>query len=369
MPRRLGSEKRDLILKSRESALSAVQIYNNPLTTFKTESFIVLFMIAWTYLLHAFFRGERIDYRYYTIPNKRKKYLRNPDGSIKYWDLTECIAHASCPLDKDTVNNLKFLIGLRNRIVHKKASVLDSYLSARYQACALNYNFYVKRLFGERYSLDSSLALSLQFAELDYGQAQALKDKAGLISAEIQSYIADFDNGLAEEDLESERFAYRLLFTKIIAKRKGQADRVIEFLDPKSPLAENIAREYWVIQEAEKPKYRPTDVVEQVRARGFTKFTIPKHTDFWKAHDAKADGKGYGVKIAKTWYWYQNWIEFVVVSLAVRGVSPKKSLVGRAHVNVQCETWRWGNARANKLRCGWRRQSCRCRPAIRSTPA
>ena len=80
-------------------------------------------------------------------------------------------------------------------------------------------------------------------------------------------------------------------------------------------MAKNIAREYWVIQEAEKPKYRPTDVVEQVRARGFTKFTIPKHTDFWKAHDAKADGKGYGVKIAKTWYWYQNWIEFVVVSL------------------------------------------------------
>ncbi len=37
MPKRIYSEKLDLISKSREAALSAVQIYNNPLTTFKSE--------------------------------------------------------------------------------------------------------------------------------------------------------------------------------------------------------------------------------------------------------------------------------------------------------------------------------------------
>jgi hypothetical protein len=41
MARSLYSEKRDLILKAREAMLSAVQIFNNPLITFKTESFIV----------------------------------------------------------------------------------------------------------------------------------------------------------------------------------------------------------------------------------------------------------------------------------------------------------------------------------------
>ena len=55
--------------------------------------------------------------------------------------------------------------------------------------------------------------------------------------------------------------------------------------------------------------------------------------------------------------------------LAVRGESPRKSLVRTAGVTVKCNAWRWGNARANKLRCGWRRRICRCRPAIRSTPA
>jgi hypothetical protein len=66
---------------------------------------------------------------------------------------------------------LRFLIGLRNKIEHKKASGLDSYLSARYQACALNYNYYLKKLHGEQYSLDDKLALSLQFSELNYSQA------------------------------------------------------------------------------------------------------------------------------------------------------------------------------------------------------
>jgi hypothetical protein len=159
--KKVYSEKVDLILKAREAALSAVQIYNNPLTAFKMESFIVLFMIAWTYLLHAYYRSKGIDYRYFTIPNKRKKFVRNPDGSIKYWDLMECISNSRCPLDNHTINNLKFLIGLRNQIEHKKALGLDSYLSGRYQACALNFNAYLKKLHGRKHSLDNHLALSL----------------------------------------------------------------------------------------------------------------------------------------------------------------------------------------------------------------
>src|ERR1700691_3786772 len=157
MARKLYSERVDLILKAREAMLSAVQIYNNPLITFKTESFIVLSLIAWTYLLHAYYRSTNVDYRYFIKPGKRKKYVRNPDGSIRYWDLKECISKAASPLDKNTKNNLDFLIGLRNQIEHKKAVGLDSYLSARYQACALNFNFYLKKLHGIKFGLDHNL--------------------------------------------------------------------------------------------------------------------------------------------------------------------------------------------------------------------
>ena len=287
MRRKIFSERIDLIQKAREATLSAVQVYNNPLITFKMESFIVLSLIAWTYMLHAYYRFKGADYRYFTKTGKRKKFVRNPDGSIRYWDLKECISKEICPLDNDTKNNLDFLIGLRNQIEHRKANGLDSYLSARYQACALNFNYYLKKLHGERFGLDQNLALSLQFAELDYSQAKLIKDKEKLIPQNIISYVANFDSKLSDTAIKSDRFAYRLLFTKVVAKRKGQADRVIEFIDPKSALADNISKEYWVKKETEKPKFSAWQVVQKVRDAGFKNFEIYQHVLCWRKYDGK----------------------------------------------------------------------------------
>ena len=312
MTRSIYSEKVDLIMKAREAMLSAVQIYNNPLISFKTESYIVLSLIAWTYLLHAYYRAKGIDYRYFTKNGGRKKYTRNSDGSIKYWDLRECILKTDCPLDKDTTNNLSFLIGLRNQIEHRKASGLDSYLSARYQACALNLNFYLKKLHGEKYGLDNNLALSLQFSELDQSQSKVIKDKEGFIPQNVISYVADFDSKLSEDEAKSDRFAYRLLFVKVLAKRKGQADRVIEFIDPKSELAKNISKEYWIKEETEKQKFSATLVIQKVKEAGFKNFGMYQHIQFWRKQDGKNISKGFGTMIIKTWYWYQNWIDYII---------------------------------------------------------
>lgn len=315
MTRAIYSEKVDLIMKAREAMLSAVQIYNNPLISFKTESYIVLSLIAWTYLLHAHYRAKGVDYRYFTKSGGRKKFTRNSDGSIKYWDLKECISKAECPLDKDTVNNLNFLIGLRNQIEHRKASGLDSYLSARYQACALNLNFYLKKLHGDKYGLDNNLALSLQFSELDHSQSKVIKDKEGFIPQNVISYVADFDSKLSEDEAKSDRFAYRLLFAKVLAKRKGQADRVIEFIDPKSELAKNISKEYWIKEETEKQKFTATLVIQKVKEAGFKNFGMYQHTEFWRKHDGKNTSKGFGTMVVKTWYWYQNWIDYIIGEL------------------------------------------------------
>jgi len=51
--RRVKSIADELLQKSREAALAAVQIYNNPTIQFKAELFIITMNIAWTYLLHA----------------------------------------------------------------------------------------------------------------------------------------------------------------------------------------------------------------------------------------------------------------------------------------------------------------------------
>ena len=312
----MPSEKRELINKASEAMLSAVQIYNNPLISFKSESFIVLSIIAWTYLLHSYYRTQEIDYRYFDIVGKRKKFIRNPDGSIRYWDLSRCLSFQVCPIDGNSKNNLEFLIGLRNQIEHKKATGLDSYLSARYQACALNFNYYIKQFHGGKYGLDKYLALSLQFAELDNNQTAVIKDKEHMISPEIISYISSFDNKLSNDQIQNERFAYRLLFTRVLAKRKGQADRVIEFIDPKSEMADKISKDYWVRCETEKVKLSATQVIQKVKQAGFPEFGMHQHILFWKQHDGKNPDKGFGALVVNTWYWYENWVAYIVEVLS-----------------------------------------------------
>ena len=76
MPKRYGSLKLELLKKSREAALAAVQIFNNPNITFKSESYIVLMNIAWTYLLHAYYREKKVEYRYFTQKPKSRSFHR-----------------------------------------------------------------------------------------------------------------------------------------------------------------------------------------------------------------------------------------------------------------------------------------------------
>jgi len=309
--RRVASISDELLYKSREVALSAVQIFNNPLMRFKSEAYIVLMIIAWTYLLHAYYRKNRIEYRYFKMVRSRRKFDRTKRGAYKYWELERCLNCEQSPIDKDTANNLRFLIGLRHEIEHQMTRNLDSFLSARYQACALNYNFYIKSLFGERFGIDKYLTYSIQFIELNYDQ---LSDSSALpddVPPRIRTYVLEFDRNLSEDEYNSERYAYRLFFTKKLVNRPGQADRVIEFLDPSSKLAAEIDKEYWVKQEVERPKYRPSEIVEMMQGEGYPNFGMYQHTQLWKSLDGKNPGRGYGVEIGKQWFWYECWVDTV----------------------------------------------------------
>ena len=164
--RRVGSIRVELLSKSREATLSAVQTFNNPLTTFKTESFIVTMVIAWTYLMHAYFRAQVIDYRYYDKGPKRRKFHRTKSGGFRHWDLERCLNDKACPLGPNVKNNLRFLIGLRHEIEHHGSAGVDERLTGRYLACCLNYEEAVTRLFGDQHSLSDVLAFPLQFKDI-----------------------------------------------------------------------------------------------------------------------------------------------------------------------------------------------------------
>lgn len=300
----------ELIVKSREAALAAIQLFNNPLITFKSESFIVLSNIAWTYLLHAYYRRMGVEYRYYRRPEggRRRRFVRTDEGAFKYWDLAKCLQARECPLDSDTKANLEFLIGLRNEIVHRMCPNLDAYFSARYQACSLNFSHYIRELFGDKYRIDTNAGYSLQLAEFEQEQAQPPGDE--VLLSNVRAYVARFDGALSDEQLSSERFAYRLVFTRRQVNRPNQADRVIEFVSPDNPAAQGLARDRWVLKPVEKPKYLPSEVVAMMQKEGHD-LRMHQHTRLWQAMDAKDPAKGYGWQVGHNWMWYESWLEVV----------------------------------------------------------
>lgn len=310
--RSVGSVKSELIGKSREAALSAIRSYNDPQVTFKSETFIVLMIIAWTYLLHAYYRSKKVEHRYYRQGNKRRRFDRTKHGSYKFWELERCLSDKHSPIDKDTANNLRFLIGLRHEIEHQMTRSLDSWLSGRYQACAVNYNFYLKKLFGKKRGLDNMLSFSIQFVQLSEEQVGGPRPEA-TIPQRLRAYVGEFDGSLTHEEYNSERFSYRMLFKRKLVNRPGQADRVIEFIDPKSDLARTIDKQYWVKKDVERKKYRAKDVVAEAHTAGFKGLSVfGSHVELWKQDDAKNPAKGFGVDVQGTWYWYQSWVDRVL---------------------------------------------------------
>ena len=201
----------ELLIKAREAMLLAVQSYNNPRTYFRSEVFIVTAIIAWTYLLHAYFKNQNIDYRHMV---KRKDgatdIFKTRQGEDRYWELSKCLRAPQCPIDEEgTKRNLEFLIEIRHEIEHRMTTRIDGALSAKLQACCLNFNRTIKKLFGHRYGLDEDLSFAIQFSGISMNAKKeifASKD----IPAHIEAVRASFENGLTEDQYNDQHYAYRV---------------------------------------------------------------------------------------------------------------------------------------------------------------
>lgn len=251
---------KELVEKSQEAALAAVQIFNSPLITFRSEIFIVLMHIAWVYLLHAYYRKNQIEYRYYVQRGKRKSYKKTSFGAYMYWSLRDCLEDSRSPIDNNTKKNLFFLIGLRNEIEHQMTSQIDEAFSAKFQACCFNYNQYIKKLFGGKYAIDHLLGFSLHFSSIKEDQIKSAPPPEG-IPSHIRKFMSKFEDEMSQDEFDSPQYAYRVLLSSKTVTRKGQADQVIKFIPSDSPLADEANTKYAVIKEKEKPKHLPGKIV------------------------------------------------------------------------------------------------------------
>lgn len=222
--RNVFSIKNDLIEKSYEVALAATQIFNSPLIKFKTESFIVLMMIAWTYILHAYYRQEKICYRYYEKHGTRRKFTG------KYWDLERCLKEEKCPLSKSVVANIQFLLQIRHEIEHCKTDKIDDYISAKLFACCYNFSDFLKKLSKSKLLLEKDFGLAIQFAHFSDEQIRVMKEKEDFKHTNIGKFITNFERDLPNDIKNSQEYSYGVYLVPKSVNRQGQADSVIDIV-------------------------------------------------------------------------------------------------------------------------------------------
>jgi hypothetical protein len=299
----------ELLLKAREAMMLAVQSFNNPQAYFRSEVFIVLSVIAWTYLLHAHYKKTGVDYRYYKTLEGKKVVEKTTNGAEKYWELEECLGKDICPLDENTKNNLKKLLIVRHEIEHRMTTAIDESFAAAFQACGLNFNREIKNLFGSRLGLDRKMSVALQFASFDTEQVKTLLSNNNL-PPNLESAVRNFEESLTSEEKTHENFVCRVVFKRVVVGKVGQADKIVEFT--KVPLGAEIKHENVYLQEVEKKKYWRKNIIMEMQNLGFVKFKGHQHTQLVNAMDARNTAKGYGVELnVGGWFWYESWLNAV----------------------------------------------------------
>lgn len=295
----------ELLIKAREAMIGAVHTFNSAGLTFRAEIFICTAVIAWTYLLHAWFRREGIDYRY----KKKGAIELTPQGAEKYWELGFSLRHARCPIEAGAVRNLEFLMEIRHEIEHRSTNRIDDAIGAKLQACCINFNDSIKKLFGPQFGLEKRLPLALQFVTFASDQRITLK-KANALPANIETMMTAFHGGLTEDQQKDPAFAYRVAFVPKLGSRASNADVAIEFVKPDS--AEGIEISKVLLKHVDKNRYTATKIINTMREEGYPKFTSNAHIKLWKQLGAKKD-KNFGKQglYKGTWEWFDAWLDRV----------------------------------------------------------
>jgi len=319
-----------LIDKARESALLGVQVYNNPLISFRTPGYIVHMTIAYTALFHAIFERNGTGY-YYKNNDGTDKVI---DGDKYAWDITECIKQYFGGRVSDEAENLKFFVLLRNKIEHRFIPALDLAFSGKCQALLFNFEELLVNEFGHYFALGQNLVLALQFSVYSAEQQRALRKVQASEYETIRKYAEAYDAMLPDEITQSMKYSFRAFLIPKIGNHASSSDIAIEYVkyDPNNPEdMEKYERQIAllkekVIQVADQGKLRVKDVVKQVKENTGLHFTTSYHTNAWKLY--KVRPKGYSGNGCKTEYcqfseafrdyvYTTGWVDFLCKKLRV----------------------------------------------------
>ncbi len=295
----------ELLIKAREAMIAGVHIFNGANLIFRSELFVVAAIIAWTYLLHYWYSRKGVDYRY---RDRNGTVELTKDGAERYWDLSKCLRYKHCPVEGGVINNLNFLIGVRNEIEHRMTDRIDLALVPKLQACCINFDIVIKTLFGHRYSLEKELPIALQLGSFEREQRELLKNSD--LPQNIESFIDAYEHKLSNDQIADPAYQHRVAFVRVYRNRVSGTDEIVEFIGSDSTDDPTI-RAY--IKLVEPNRYTATQICKKMQQEGFSGFTMPEHVKLWKSKSAKDPAKDFGKQgdYKNTWIWNEKWLNEV----------------------------------------------------------
>ncbi len=289
--RGLPLEVKGCLTKARESALLAVETYNRPGTVFRSGGFIVFMVIAWTALFHSIFLRAGTKPFYYVTKKGRYVRYEKLDGENKAWELAECVRQFYKDKNPAERKNLEFFIGLRNKIEHRNMPQLDDQIFGECQALLLNFEALLEKEYSDRYSLNESLAVSLQFSTITpQGKARAIRQLQTKTYRSVQEYVRRFRSSLSAEIERSMEYSYKVFLVPKTGNHANSSDLAVEFINVNSldeAARQAIERAISLLKTRETEvanpgKMKPGDVAQKVQEHLGVHFGTNDHTRCWK---------------------------------------------------------------------------------------
>ena len=339
------AEEYQLLAKSRESAFAAVRVYNNPDAGFRSETFIVLMVIAWNSLLLAMLERSNVDY-YECDDDGARITIGGREKVLGTWELVQLA------LGTDEYRavraNLDFFLGLRDQISHRYLPALDVAVAGEAQAMLLNFEELLVAQFGQEAALGDRLAVPLQLSGFrDAAALRSLREAQANLPADVSGFLANHRAGVDDDILASPEYCLRIFFVPITANRERSADAVVHFLPPGQvtpELEQQLANITVVTKRRITPVVSadlltPTEAKDLVAERLPYRFTMDTHTRCWKHYavrpgtsspepEATDDRYCRWDRLSKGYGYTNAWVEKLVRDLSDQ--HKYETVVGRA---------------------------------------
>jgi hypothetical protein len=313
---------------ARESCLSALRIWNDPVAMFRTGGFSLLLVTAWNSLAIAVIQQGHGEWR-----------KLNADGTIQVGrngeeqsrETSDLVGQAFAGTERHGLReNVQFWMDLRNCVAHRYLPALDVSVIPYAQAGLLNFEGVLVDAFGAEYALADALTVPLQLSGFrDTGVLSSRKKLQLSLPLDVQAVLARAETA-SPELLADETFMIRVAFIPMVPASGRNPDAIAYFVRPgavPTELAEAL-EQYVVLPKISmgaRPNLSATHVIHEVERRTGYTFNSQLHVNAARHLNARPLQRAeectvnlhYAEYITsfKRYLYSQAWIDYLVAEI------------------------------------------------------